>query len=93
MTTTSSDQRPCPGCGVLFEFNAEICQHCGHNREFDPPQFYDPRQLSVMERVMLTMLYVEDRDSKWWDRPGRLIFLAAVAFIGYVLWLAASVPP
>ena len=50
------------------------------------------RQLSAIERVMLTMLYIEDRDSKWWDRPGRAVFLAVLAVVGYLLWLSLSMP-
>ena len=39
---------------------------------------------------MLTMLYVEDRDPKWWHSLGRVLILAAVAFLAYVLWLSVS---
>ena len=39
---------------------------------------------------MLTMLYVEDRDPRWWNSLGRVLFLAAVAIVAYVLWLSVS---
>jgi hypothetical protein len=48
--------------------------------------------VGIIERAMLTMLYVEDRDSSWWDRPGRVAFVVVVTVVGYLLWLSASVP-
>ena len=92
MTTSSSDERPCLVRGALIAPDNEACPHCGHDRVFDPPRLGEPRPVSIIERVMLTMLYVEDRDSSWWDRPGRVAFVVVVAVIGYILWLSASVP-
>ena len=86
--TSSSDGRPCLVCGVLIAPDAEVCPHCGHDRVFD--SLGEPRPVSVIERVMLTMLYVEDRESKWWDRPGRIAFAVAVTAVGYMLWLSAA---
>ena len=90
--TRSSGQSQYPQCGALFAPGTELCPQCGHDSVFDPPRFPEQRQISAIERVMLTMLYIEDRDSKWWDRPGRAIFLAVVAVVGYFLYLSLSVP-
>ena len=92
MSTRSNDQSRCPQCGAPLARGTELCPQCRHDTVFDPPRFPEQRQISPIERVMLTMLYIEDRDSKWWDRPGRAIFLAVTAVIGYLLWLALSVP-
>ena len=90
MTTSSFEQRRCFQCGVAFDFGAEVCPSCGHDRVFDPPRLDDPHSVSVMERMMLTMLYVEDRDPRWWHSLGRVVFLAAAAFVAYVLWRSRS---
>ena len=92
VTTESKNQSRCPQCGALFAPGPELCPQCGHDSGFDPPRFPELRRLSAIERMMLTMLYIEDRDSKWWDRPGRTFFLAVVAVVGYLLWLSLSVP-
>ena len=92
MTTRSNDQSRCLQCGALLAPGTELCPQCGHDSVFDPPRFPEQRQISAIERAMLSMLYIEDRDAKWWDRPGRAIFLAVIAVVGYFVWLALSVP-
>ena len=92
MSTKSNDQSRCPHCGAPLDRGTELCLQCGHDSVFDLPRFPEQRQISAIERVMLTMLYIEDRDSKWWDRPGRALFLSVIAVIGYLLWLSLSVP-
>jgi len=92
VATQSDDQSRCSHCGAVFAPGTGLCPQCGHDSVFDPPRFPELRQVSAIERVMLTMLYIEDRDSKWWDRPGRALFLSVVAVIGYLLWLSLSVP-
>jgi len=93
MTTKSNDQSRCSQCGALLAPDTEPCPQCGHDSVFDPARFPELRQISSIERVMLTMLYVEERDSKWWDRrPGRAIFLVVAAVVGYLLYLSLSVP-
>ena len=92
VTTESDGQSRCSQCGALTAPSTEPCPQCGYDSVFDPRRGPELRQLSAIERVMLTMLYIEDRDTRWWDQPGRAIFLAAVAVVGYLLYLSVSVP-
>ena len=76
-----------------YRLDTEVCSHCGHGAFFDPPRLHEGREVSVVERVMLTMLYSEDREPRWWQRPGRIIFLVSTAAIGYLIWLSMAPSP
>lgn len=87
MVTSSGDQRTCRHCGAS-QPGIEACVWCGEMAE--GLRLNAPREVSPVERLMLMMLYVEDRETRWWDRPERVMFVAAAVLVGSLLWVSMS---
>jgi len=89
VATSGGNPGTCRQCGALAS-GIEFCVHCGDDQLTEGLRLSSPREVSAVERLMLMMLYVEDRETRWWDRPERAMFVAAAIFVGSMLWLSMS---